>query len=145
MCADTAPTDLPQRRLTLRDTREDVEGAFSEFFESLRDLGYEESNVFAIRLAVEEAVNNGFRHGNKNDSQKVVFLSWSATPTHVELEVEDQGEGFDPSAVPDPTAEENLEIPSGRGLMLMRAYMSDVRYVDPGNRVRMVFIKPPPE
>ncbi len=145
MCADTAPTDQPQRRLTLRDTRDEVEVAFTEFFDTLRELGYEESSVFAIRLALEEAVNNGFRHGNKNDPSKVVFLSWTATADSIELEVQDQGEGFDPGAVPDPTAEENLEIPSGRGLMLMRAYMSDVNYVDPGNRVRMVFVKPPPE
>ena len=46
--------------------------------------------------------------------------------------------------MPDPTSHENLEIPSGRGIMLMRAYMSEVEYLDPGNRIRMVFKKPAP-
>jgi serine/threonine-protein kinase RsbW len=53
--------------------------------------------------------------------------------------VEDEGEGFDPGSVPDPTDDANIEIPSGRGLMLMGAYMSEIRYVPPGNRVEMIY------
>jgi serine/threonine-protein kinase RsbW len=60
----------------------------------------------------------------------------------LEIEVEDQGEGFDPRSVPDPTAEENIEIPSGRGIMLMRAYMTSVEYLPPGNRLRIVYDRP---
>ena len=135
------PPKPAKRRQTLHDVREQVEGAMSEFLDTLRTLGYDEGSVFAIRLALEEAINNGFRHGNKSDPAKVVRLDWSATEQRVQIEVEDEGEGFDPGAVPDPTAEENIEIPSGRGLMLMRAYMSEVEYVDPGNRVRLVFVK----
>jgi len=68
---------------------------------------------------------------------------WCAIdPTGIELEVTDEGEGFDPGSVPDPTAEENIEIPSGRGIMLMRAYMTSVEYVAPGNRLRIVYRKP---
>lgn len=127
------------RRHTLRDDRDQVEAAVADLLESLRELDFDESSRFAIRLAVEEAINNGFRHGNKNDPGKHVHFLWSASSQRVQIEVEDEGEGFDPESVPDPTAEENLEIPSGRGLMLMRAYMSEVEYLDPGNRVRMAF------
>ena len=60
----------------------------------------------------------------------------------VRLEIEDQGEGFDPESVPDPTEQENVEIPSGRGLKLMRAFMTDVKIFPPGNRVEMKYIRP---
>jgi serine/threonine-protein kinase RsbW len=63
-------------------------------------------------------------------------------PQGVELVVIDEGEGFDPGSVPDPTAEENIDIPSGRGIMLMRAYMSSVEYLHPGNRLRIFYSNP---
>lgn len=125
--------------MVLREDRDQIEAAVTGLLESMVRLGFDESSAFAVRLAVEEAINNGFRHGNKSHPDKVVRLAWRATPEHVELQVTDEGEGFDPGAVPDPTAEENLEIPSGRGLMLMRAYMSKVEYVEPGNCVRMEY------
>ena len=66
-------------------------------------------------------------------------MEFEVSPDRVWIAVEDEGGGFDPAAVPDPTEEANLEIPSGRGIMLMRAYMTDVSIVAPGNRVEMVF------
>ena len=57
----------------------------------------------------------------------------------MDLEIEDEGEGFDPRSVPDPTTVENVEIPSGRGIILMRAFMTDVRFFPPGNRLRMTY------
>jgi serine/threonine-protein kinase RsbW len=56
--------------------------------------------------------------------------------------VEDEGPGFDPATIPDPTEDENLEIPSGRGVMLIKAYMTEVEYVPPGNLLRMTYRKP---
>lgn len=127
------------RSVELRDDRDQIEAAVTELLERMGAMGFDECSSFAVRLAVEEAINNGFRHGNKSNPDKLVRLSWRATPTLVEIQVRDEGEGFDPDSVPDPTAEENLEIPSGRGLMLMRSYMSEVEYVVPGNCVRMVY------
>lgn len=101
--------------------------------------GYADSEAFAIRLAVEEAVSNGIHHGNRRDPAKVVRVECRIDSETVWIAVEDQGEGFDPKAVPDPTDEANLEIPSGRGIMLMGAYMTEVRYVPPGNRVEMSY------
>lgn len=128
-----------ERHLVLHDRREEVDAAQTDLLNTLEHLGYGEENCFAIRLALEEAIVNAFRHGNKNDPAKPISLDWWADSTQLILEVEDQGEGFDPEAVPDPTADENIEIPSGRGIMLMRFYMTEVRYRDPGNRVIMVF------
>lgn len=106
---------------------------------ALAARGYAESDLFAIRLAIEEAVANGINHGNRRDPHKLVTLHCKADEDEVFVVVEDQGEGFDPRAVPDPTDDANIEIPSGRGLMLMGAYMSEIRYVPPGNRVEMTF------
>jgi anti-sigma regulatory factor (Ser/Thr protein kinase) len=58
------------------------------------------------------------------------------------FEIEDQGPGFDPKAIPDPTDQFNIEMPSGRGVMLIKAYMTDVEYVPPGNKLRMTYRKP---
>jgi serine/threonine-protein kinase RsbW len=101
--------------------------------------GYADSEAFAIRLAIEEAVSNGIHHGNRRDPSKLVRVECRVDADSVTVAVQDQGEGFDPKAVPDPTDEANLEIPSGRGIMLMGAYMSEVRYVPPGNRVEMTY------
>ena len=81
------------------------------------------------------------QHGNRQDPGKKVKLEFRVEQTLVVIEVEDEGEGFDADAVPDPTRDENVDIPSGRGIMLMRAYMTDVDFEPPGNRVRMVYKK----
>ena len=85
---------------------------------------------------------NAFKHGNKNDPDKVVTLECRIDGSTIELHVEDEGAGFDPDSVPDPTELENLEIPSGRGIVLMRSFMSEVSFEPPGNRVRLVFTRP---
>ena len=61
----------------------------------------------------------------------------------VVIEVEDQGKGFDPESVPDPAEEENIEIPAGRGIVLMKAFMTEIQYNDKGNAVRMVYRRAP--
>ncbi len=96
---------------------------------------------FGFHLAAEEALVNAIRHGNKDDSRKKVHISCTLTRKKIVLTVTDEGQGFNPAAVPDCTAPENLERPSGRGVMLMRHYMDRVDYNDRGNQVRMVKIK----
>ena len=63
----------------------------------------------------------------------------------LEIVIEDQGPGFKPEAVPDPTLDENLELPSGRGMILIKAYMTEVRYEGRGNRLRMLYRRPKPK
>ena len=104
----------------------------------LNEFNYGERAGFAVRLAVEEAIINAMKHGNHMDKAKTVAVTWSVDETEAVIAVEDQGEGFNPAAVPDPTREENLEIPHGRGLVLMKAYMDEVVYNDKGNRVTLV-------
>ncbi|MHC4246815.1 MAG: ATP-binding protein [Planctomycetota bacterium] len=116
-----------------------LKGFEATIFEGLKAAGFDEGEIFAIRLAMEEAIANGFRHGNEGDPAKSVTVAYGIDGTGMTLAVEDQGTGFDPTAVPDPTEDANLEIPSGRGLMLMRAYMTEVLVIPPGNRIEMRF------
>ena len=109
----------------------------SRILSRLEALNYGERASFAIRLAVEEAVVNAIKHGNRMDKAKNVVITYSVDNEQCVVSVEDEGEGFDPDAVPDPTADENIEQSSGRGLMLMRAYMDEVKFNEKGNRVTM--------
>ncbi|MEW4526195.1 MAG: ATP-binding protein [Maioricimonas sp. JB045] len=107
----------------------------------LESRSYPDRDVFGVRLALEEAIVNAIKHGNGFDPDKSVQISCEVDDERVLVIIEDQGEGFDPEDVPDPTAEENLERPSGRGIMLMRAFMTSVEYSPGGNRVRLMKVR----
>ena len=99
----------------------------------LEALEYTTREVFGVRLALEEALVNAIKHGNRMDPDKSVRVEVAVSSEFVRVVIEDQGPGFHPEDVPDPTEEENLERPCGRGIMLMRAYMSHVEYQGRGN------------
>jgi serine/threonine-protein kinase RsbW len=103
----------------------------------LQALQVTEKEIFSVRLALEEALVNAIKHGNQLDRAKKVHISYRFLADRLEIQITDEGCGFDPGDVPDPTAVENLERPCGRGLMLMRHYMSEVNYNDRGNSVVM--------
>ena len=99
--------------------------------------GFTEMDIFSIKLALEEAIVNAIKHGNQMDRTKTVRVAYRVEPHRFDIMIVDEGPGFDPEDVPDPTAPENLERPCGRGLLLMRHYMSDIRYLGTGNTVVM--------
>jgi serine/threonine-protein kinase RsbW len=129
-------------RFILNNRREDIESAERSLLQALESREYDRASLFAIRLALEEALTNAFKHGNKNDPGKIVRMDCRVDPHVIIIDIEDEGEGFDPDSVPDPTEQENVEIPSGRGLTLMRAFMTEVQIHPPGNRVRMRYVRP---
>lgn len=102
-------------------------------------FGFGPSASFALRLALDEAIRNAFVHGCCNCPDKQIDVSWTVTRDQVTVTINDHGAGFDPCVVPDPTTEENLERPCGRGLLLMRAYMTSIQYNEQGNAVTMCF------
>ncbi len=119
------------------DTRVAKE-VLDELLGSLSRHHWSENEVFGIHLAVEEALMNAIKHGNRLDASKQVHVRSEVCEQWFRVEIADQGSGFVPAAVPDPTLDENLDLPSGRGLMLMRTFMTEVAYNDRGNQVTMV-------
>jgi serine/threonine-protein kinase RsbW len=101
------------------------------------EVGFPGARCRELRLALEEAVVNGLRHGNGDDPAKRVRVRYRVGPEAVIAEVEDEGPGFDPARVPDPTAVENLDKPSGRGLFLMRHYTDWLCYHGRGNHLTL--------
>lgn len=102
---------------------------------AVEQAGYRREAVFAVRLALDEALANAVKHGNANDPNKQVTITLDVDPERVIVSVQDQGPGFVPEQLPDPTADENLSRPNGRGVMLMQAYMTQVGYNETGNKV----------
>jgi serine/threonine-protein kinase RsbW len=102
---------------------------------------YEEREVFSIKLALEEALINAIKHGNQMDRSKQVRINFRIQSDRFDVAIVDEGRGFDPEDVPDPMAVENLERPCGRGLLLMRHYMTEVTFHAPGNRLTMSMIR----
>jgi serine/threonine-protein kinase RsbW len=127
---------LPTNLAGIRESERDL-------LARLAAVGYDEDHRFAVRLAFEEAMVNAMKHGNKMDPSRSVTLSYRVSPERVEIRVADEGPGFDPGGVPDPTADENLNKPCGRGIMLMRCYMDEVAYSSSGKEVRMVKYRQP--
>ncbi|MEO0475390.1 MAG: ATP-binding protein [Planctomycetota bacterium] len=117
-----------------------VDAAAAQVLQEIVDAtklhGYDDS-VFAVRLALDEALVNAVRHGNKSDPDKTVKVECSIDAERIWIQIEDQGPGFVPADVPDPTDPGNIGKPNGRGVMLMRAYMTEVDFNERGNRVTL--------
>jgi serine/threonine-protein kinase RsbW len=118
-------------------TIDEMRHALSSLVAELRSLGYSDKEQFGIRLSLEEAIVNAIRHGHRGDPSKRVQFRYRLDGQSFQAEVEDEGPGFNPNVLPDPLAPENLELPGGRGVFLMRHYMTFVRYNENGNCVSL--------
>lgn len=114
-----------------------------------RLLGFDDDALHWVGVSVRESVINAIKHGNEGDEAKRVFIEFTSVRNdHTELvvAVRDQGKGFDPEALPDPLAPENLLKASGRGIFFMKSFMDEVawrRRSEGGMEVRMVKKKAP--
>ena len=109
----------------------------------LEERSFPERDVFGVRLALEEALVNAIKHGNRMDPNKQVRIDCRVEDDSVRIVIEDEGEGFNVAAVPDPTIDENLDKPGGRGIMLMRAFMTSIENNESGNRIVLEKIRDP--
>ncbi|MCI0491235.1 MAG: ATP-binding protein [Blastocatellia bacterium] len=91
-------------------------------------LGFSEDDASWIELAVHEAVINAITHGNRSADDKQVDVRFVIEQNVLTIYVRDRGEGFDPSALPDPLDPNNLLNPNGRGIFYMRTFMDEVEY-----------------
>src|SRR6059036_230708 len=115
-------------RLVLPSHIEAVAGAAAAATDFAQSCGVGEETAFGIETAVREAVTNAVVHGNKEDERKTVEVIFNCLEHRVEIEVKDQGEGFDANGVTDPTTAENILKTSGRGIFLIRAFMDGVHW-----------------
>jgi serine/threonine-protein kinase RsbW len=106
-----------------------------ELLGHLKSLRWSRHDIFSVHLAVDEALVNAHRHGNQLDPAKHIRFCCRASPKKVRVEITDEGPGFDPGKLPDPTDSAHLLRPCGRGVMLMRAFMSRVEFLNGGNHV----------
>lgn len=102
-------------------------------------LGIDDEIYGKYMLSVVECVNNAIVHGNKLSQEKKVTVCYHIDNEHIEVTVQDEGDGFDPDSLPDPTAEENIDKDCGRGIFLMRHLADEVTFSDHGRNVRLLF------
>jgi serine/threonine-protein kinase RsbW len=130
-------------RVTLHNQRPLIDQLEEKILAECERMGYSKAARFAIRLALDEAITNGFSHGHEHlPSSLPIYVEYAVDDKQCFFAVEDQGPGFDPSTVKDPTLDENLEQMSGRGVILIRAYMSSVTHNAKGNRIEMIYKRP---
>ena len=106
--------------------------------EVLESEGWSKDDAFAIRMAVEEAVMNAIKHGNQEAVDKQVDVNLQFFADRFYGKIDDQGHGFRPEDVPDPTRDENLEKTSGRGVALIRSFVDEVHYNQSGNSIELI-------
>jgi len=106
--------------------------------EKLQECGYSDDATFAVKLALEEALCNAVKHGNRCDESKTITVKYSVNTERAAIIVRDEGGGFCPENVPDCTAPDRVPLPNGRGIMLIRSYMDEVEYRDNGREVYFV-------
>ena len=116
---------------------EATSAAVADLLEYLQRTGWADREVFGIHMAVEEALVNAIQHGNREDPAKSVNILYQASAHKIRIEIVDEGSGFSLASVADPTEGERLCQPRGRGLLLMRAYMTKVEYLGCGNKLVM--------
>jgi serine/threonine-protein kinase RsbW len=124
------------------ESRMEILEAVQSFVDRLGTVGgLDEDGVHDLSVSVRECVVNALKHGNKLVPEKRVSLAFGLLEGAIEVWIQDEGDGFNPDAVPDATAPENILNAAGRGLFFMRAFMSEVEYIFPqagGTIVRLL-------
>ena len=104
-------------------------------------MGFDEEASHYLSVAVRESVVNAIKHGNRQDESKHVAVEFLIQPKALEVQVRDEGGGFDPGSIPNPVAPENLLKADGRGIFFMRSFMDEVRYSFPKGGTLVTMLK----
>lgn len=143
--APVLPPPVTQGDLAIMGGLKAVQRLAEQIVHAAIEMGCGSRDAFHARLALEEALANAVKHGNKYDAEKAVHVKYEVDSEGMVATIQDEGEGFDQSAVPDPTDEENLDRANGRGVFLMDQFMDSVEYNDIGNCVTLRKKWSPPE
>ncbi|MCS7296706.1 MAG: ATP-binding protein [Bacteroidia bacterium] len=125
----------------LRSHLDEIIRAEDILMDVARSAGFAEERIPLFIVAVTEAISNAILHGNRQEAAKQVQLRfvWNPEDHLLTVEVRDEGEGFDPSNLPDPTESENLLRETGRGIFLMRNLADEVIFKERGRCVELRF------
>lgn len=130
----------------LESTLDSVDKAEAMVMQEAAKLGFEEDDQQQIGMAVRECMVNAVVHGNRYNKNKHVHLDIAGAQRQLSIKIGDEGEGFDLASLPDPTAPENLLRQSGRGLLLIRAFMDNFDlHPRPGGGTEVVLTKNAPQ
>jgi serine/threonine-protein kinase RsbW len=140
MSNDAEPQTIEETH-RLQGTRASMDFVQQSVLDGMESFGYGEENRFAVRIAVEEAMANAVLHGHRGDQEQLIEIHWTISSSQVAMFVSDDGRGYNSSAVPDPTADENLTLPSGRGLAMIKAFMTTVHVSDAGRKIEMTLLR----
>lgn len=121
------------KECTIASCMDDAHALIDQVMDQLNGKKWGGKELFAINLALEEALVNAVQHGNRSDPDKVVRFRCRLSDDNVYFRIEDEGEGFDPEEVPDPTDAEHIMVASGRGVLLIRSFVSRIKWNDRGN------------
>lgn len=119
---------MTAKQINLPSKIESIEQAIGEVTAFAASAGFSDEALFAVDLALREALANAIKHGNKLDETKSVDLAFEATGDALEISVRDYGTGFEVEEVPDPTNPENLLKATGRGILFMNNFMDAVEW-----------------
>jgi serine/threonine-protein kinase RsbW len=142
MESDSAPSTRFKKgvwySIDIRSVSQETIDVEEAIIEALAQTQFSEEDVFAVRLALDEALANAIKHGNCADAGKCVSIRFCFDDDRITITVKDEGPGFDFSCVPDCTDDDRLELPSGRGLLIMKSYMDRVLFNETGNEVTLI-------
>lgn len=134
-------TQIQELRFELPSTTDLVAPLMSFFYTLLKNKGVDEATISNVVTAIIEAVANAMTHGNRSDIRKTTTLTVYMDEDSISVEVQDEGDGFDPEIVADPVAPENVMKPTGRGIFLMRSFMDKVDFDFHGKGTRIIMEK----
>jgi len=139
--ADQEGTEEQTLEQVLESKLESVDHAEQTVLREAEVLGFDEDDLHRIGISVRECMVNAVVHGNRYNARKKVHLKVSRAPDRLTVWVADEGEGFDPATLPDPLAGDNLLRQSGRGVLMMQAFMDEFQICSrapQGTEVKMV-------
>jgi serine/threonine-protein kinase RsbW len=140
MSSSTETRPLIYRQLALPSTPESIHQVENVVEEIRAELEFKEDVYANVMVAVTEAVNNSIIHGNDSDSSKKVYLEFEIPNSYrLLIRVHDEGPGFDPADLPDPTAPHNIDKIGGRGVFLMSQLADKLLFSQDGKQVEMIF------
>lgn len=133
------PAGMKNIRIEIPSLTENIR-VVESFIDNAKEKFELDDDIYGnIMIAVTEAVNNAIKHGNRGDARKNVTLALGVEDNLIRFSIRDEGSGFDFHHLPDPTAPENLEKPSGRGIFLMKHLADEVEFLDGGKQVELRF------